>query len=80
MDHEQKPFLVGTAILLMVGILFIVALLVLNSCTVSMTMSHSEAGANDTEEESQATTPTVSPNINVPVSLTPIPAIPGVTK
>ena len=78
MQSEQKPFLVGVTILLMIGILFIVALLVCSSCTGSMTMSHSEAGTSDQLDEAQTNTPTVNPTVTVPVSLTP--SIPGVTK
>ena len=41
--------------------------LCLTSCTYSVSMQHS-VGSTDTVDEEQAASPTVSPNINIPVT------------
>lgn len=41
--------------------------LMLSSCTYSVSMQHS-VGSTDTQEESQAASPTISPDINIPIT------------
>jgi hypothetical protein len=43
------------------------AMAMLTSCTYSVSMQHS-VGSTDTVDEEQAASPTVSPNINIPVT------------
>ncbi len=46
---------------------FLMHMLIMSACTYSITMIHSE-GSTDTLDEAQTASPTVSPNVNVPVS------------
>lgn len=71
MYQEQKPFVVAVAIFIVVASLFFLLLIALNACTVSMTMNHSKAGGSTQLDEDQATTPTVNPNVNIPISAIP---------
>jgi hypothetical protein len=41
--------------------------LAIYACTISVVDSHTEKGAQETISEDQATDPTVSPEINVPI-------------
>lgn len=48
----------------------------LYGCTCTVNMAHTEGTAADTIDDTQANTPTVSPTITVPVSVTPgIPSV-----
>jgi hypothetical protein len=52
---------------LLASVLFLMAA---TSCTYSVTMMHTE-GSNDTLDENQTTDPTVTPTVNVPISVMP---------
>ena len=44
-----------------------IALFSLTACTYNVSMSHVSGSATDTMDDAQTTTPTVSPNISIPV-------------
>lgn len=47
-------------------------LIFLCSCTISVVTTHTQGQAEDVVDETQSNTPTVNPNINIP-----IPSLPG---
>lgn len=48
-------------------LLAIVALFFLNSCTVNITMAHTEGQASDVVDASPSTSAQVDPNVNIPL-------------
>jgi hypothetical protein len=46
---------------------FLPLALLLNACTFNVSMQHSE-GSTDTQTENQAASPTVSPNVSIPLA------------
>lgn len=44
------------------------ALFLLQSCTYSITMVHTEGTASDVVDETQSNTPNVSPDVNIPIT------------
>ncbi len=46
--------------------LLILALVLLNSCTYSITMVHTDGNATDVVDETTSQKPNVSPNISIP--------------
>ena len=52
--------------------LFSLAFILLCSCTISVVTTHTQGQAEDVVDENQTATPTISPNINIP-----IPSLPG---
>jgi hypothetical protein len=62
----------------MKSVITILWIFILNSCTYNVSMVHSE-GSTDTMDETQTASPTVSPNVNIPVN-TGLPSITPTTK
>ena len=49
------------------ALMTILTSLILNSCTYSVTMMHTE-GSTDTLDEAQTSEPNISPNVNIPLT------------
>lgn len=68
-EKKQNLFL----LLLAIPAIALVIFLVMSSCTLSITTVHTQGKASNVVDEEQTTDPDIKPNIDIPLSFSPLP-------
>jgi len=71
MKLSDHPLTYLVFVPLAITTLVLICVVILNSCSVNVSMAHTEGTATDTIDDTQSNTPNVSPTITIP----PIPGV-----